>query len=308
MDLRIFTEPQQGATYDDLLRVALTAEELGFDAFFRSDHYLGMGTEGLPGPTDAWVTLAGIARETSSIRLGTLMTSATFRYPGPLAIAVAQVDQMSGGRVELGIGAGWYEGEHTAYGIPFPDTGERFDRFEEQLAVITGLWRTPIGEGFTHEGRHYPVADSPALPKPVQQPAPPVLVGGLGKKRTPALAARYADEFNLPFVSVETTRAQFARVRAACDEIDRDPATLRWSNALVVCVGSDEAEYRRRAEAIGREPDELREHGVAGTPAEAVETIGRYAAEGAERVYLQVLDLADLEHLHLIAEEVMPKL
>jgi F420-dependent oxidoreductase-like protein len=307
MDFRIFTEPQQGATYDDLLQVARTAEELGFDAFFRSDHYLGMGTDGLPGPTDAWLTLAGIARETSTIRLGTLMTSATFRFPGPLAISVAQVDQMSGGRVELGLGAGWYDAEHSAYGIPFPDTGERFDRFEEQLAVITGLWRTPPGERFSHEGRYYPVADSPALPKPVQQPAPPVLIGGLGKKRTPALAARYADEFNLPFVSTDTTRTQFARVRAACEEIGRDPGTLRWSNALVVCVGSDEAEFRRRAEAIGREPDELRENGVAGTPAEAVETIGRYAAEGAERVYLQVLDLHDLEHLHLIAGEVMPK-
>ena len=307
MDLRIFTEPQQGATYDDLLQVARLAEELGFDAFFRSDHYLGMGTDGLPGPTDAWLTLAGIARETSTIRLGTLMTSATFRLPGPLAISVAQVDQMSGGRVELGLGAGWFEAEHTAYGIPFPDTRERFDRFEEQLAVITGLWRTAPGEQFDHEGRFYPVVGSPALPKPVQQPHPPVLVGGLGKRRTPALAARFADEFNLPFVSTETTREQFARVRAACEDVGRDPATMRWSNALVLCVGSDEAEFRRRAEAIGREPDELREHGVAGTPEEAVETIGRYAAEGAQRVYLQVLDLADLDHLRLVAAEVMPK-
>ena len=308
MDFRIFTEPQQGATYDDLLTVARTAEQLGFDAFFRSDHYLGMGTDGLPGPTDAWATLAALARETSTIRLGTLMTSATFRHPGPLAITVAQVDQMSGGRVELGLGAGWYEAEHTAYGIPFPSTRERFDRFEEQLAVVTGLWRTPEGERFTYEGSHYRVADSPALPQPAQQPHPPVLVGGLGKKRTPALAARYADEFNLPFVSAETTREQFARVRAACEEAGRDPATMRWSNALVVCVGADEAEFRRRAEAIGREPDELRENGVAGTPGEAVETIGRYAAEGAQRVYLQVLDLADLDHLHLLAEEVVPKM
>ena len=306
-ELRIFTEPQQGATYDDLLRVARTAEELGFAAFFRSDHYLGMGTDGLPGPTDAWLTLAALARETSTIRLGTLMSSATFRLPGPLAISVAQVDAMSGGRVELGLGAGWFTEEHTAYGIPFPSTRERFDRFEEQLAVVTGLWRTPPGERFTHEGTYYPVTDSPALPKPVQQPAPPVLVGGLGKKRTPALAARYADEFNLPFVSVDTTREQFARVSEACERIDRDPATMRWSNALVLCVGSDEAEFRRRAEAIGREPDELRAHGVAGTPEEAVETIGRYAAEGSSRVYLQVLDLQDLDHLRLVADEVMPK-
>ncbi len=306
MELRIFTEPQQGATYDDLLAVALRAEELGFGAFFRSDHYLGMGTEGLPGPTDAWITLAGLARDTSTIRLGTMMTSATFRHPGPLAIAVAGVDQMSGGRVELGFGAGWYEQEHTAYGIPFPSTGERFDRFEEQLAVITGLWATPPGERFSFDGIHYPVQDSPALPKPVQIPRPPVLIGGLGKKRTPALAARYADEFNLPFVDEATTRAQFDRVRAACDAVDRDPDSLAWSNALVLCCGATEEEFRQRARAIGREPDELRENGLAGSPQEVVDKLGRYAALGSGRAYLQVLDLADLDHLALVAAEVLP--
>lgn len=303
MELRIFTEPQQGATYDDLLAVALEAEELGFGAFFRSDHYLGMGTEGLPGPSDAWITLAGLARETSTIRLGTMMTSATFRHPGPLAISVANVDQMSGGRVELGIGAGWFEAEHTKYAIPFPSTGERFDRFEEQLAIITGLWAT--SGGFSFDGTHYSVADSPGLPKPTQA-KPPVLIGGLGKKRTPALAASYADEFNLPFVDEATTKDQFARVRAACEAIERDPATMTWSNALVLCVGSDEAEIARRAAAIGREPAELRENGLAGTPQEVVDKIGRYSALGAERVYLQVLDLADLDHLRLVAAEVMP--
>ncbi len=306
MELRIFTEPQQGATYDDLLAVARTAEELGFGAFFRSDHYLGMGTEGLPGPSDAWVTLAGLARDTSTIRLGTMMTSTTFRHPGPLAIAVANVDQMSGGRVELGIGAGWFEQEHTAYGIPFPGTGERFDRFEEQLAIITGLWGTPEGERFGFDGQHYRLADSPALPKPVQRPHPPVLVGGLGKRRTPALAARFADEFNLPFVDEERTRTQFDRVRRACEEIDRDPGDLTWSNALVVCVGRDEDEIARRAAAIGRDAAELRENGLAGTPAEVVDKIARYAALGTQRVYLQVLDLSDLDHVRLVAEEVMP--
>lgn len=305
MELRVFTEPQQGATYDDLLAVAQEAEALGYGAFFRSDHYLGMGTEGLPGPSDAWVTLAGLARDTSTIRLGTMMTSATFRHPGPLAISVAGVDQMSGGRVELGIGAGWFTEEHTAYGIPFPDTGERFDRFEEQLAIVTGLWATPVGERFTHHGTHYQLTDSPALPKPAQD-KPPVLIGGLGKRRTPELTARYADEFNLPFVDEETTRAQFARVREACERADRDPATLRWSNALVVCVGADEAEVERRAQAIGRDKDELRENGLAGTPAEVVDKIGRYAALGAERIYLQFLDLSDLDHLRLVAREVMP--
>ncbi|WP_110205347.1 LLM class F420-dependent oxidoreductase [Nocardioides daejeonensis] len=306
MELRIFTEPQQGATYDDLLAVARAAERLGFGAFFRSDHYLGMGTPGHPGPSDAWTTLAGLARDTETIRLGTMMTSATFRHPGVLAIQVAGVDQMSGGRVELGIGAGWFEAEHTKYGIPFPDTTERFDRFEEQLEIITGLWRTPFGDSYDFAGRHYRLADSPALPKPVQTPHPPVLIGGLGKRRTPALAARFADEFNLPFVSLETTRTQFARVREACGSIGRDPASLTWSNALVVCVGRDEAEIARRAARIGREVEELRENGLAGTPDEVVAKIRAYGAEGAQRIYLQVLDLADLDHLDLVADQVMP--
>jgi F420-dependent oxidoreductase-like protein len=308
MDLRIFTEPQQGATYDDLLAVARAAEELGFGAFFRSDHYLGMGTEGLPGPTDAWVTLAGLARDTSTIRLGTLMTSATFRLPGPLAIAVAQVDQMSDGRVELGIGAGWFGAEHTAYGIPFPDTRERFDRLEESLEIVTGLWTTPPGEKFSFQGEHYQVADSPALPKPVQSPRPPVLVGGTGKRRTPRLAARYAEEFNVPFSSVAETRAIFERVRDACSEAGRDAGSLVYSNALVLCCGKDEPELAQRAAAIGREVDEVRANGLAGTPDQVVERIGEYAETGAERIYLQVLDLSDLDHLGLVAGSVMPQL
>lgn len=305
MDLRIFTEPQQGATYDDLLAVAQETERLGFDAFFRSDHYLHMSGDGLPGPSDAWTTLAGLARETSTIRLGTLMTSATFRHPGVLAIQVAQVDQMSGGRVELGLGAGWFEGEHAAYGIPFPDTRERFDRYAEQLEIVTGLWATPEGERYSFTGEHYTLTDSPALPKPAQA-KPPVLVGGLGKRRTPELAARYADEFNLPFVDLDTTRAQFARVREACAAIDRDPATMTWSNALVVCVGADEAEIARRAAAIGRDADELRANGLAGTPSEVVDRLRQFAEAGSQRAYLQVLDLGDLDHLRLIAAEVLP--
>ncbi len=306
MDLRIFTEPQQGATYDDLLAVARRTQEDGFDAFFRSDHYLGIGTDGLPGPTDAWLTLAALARETSDIRLGTLLTSATFRLPGPLAISVAQVDQMSGGRVELGIGAGWYEAEHTAYGIPFPSTGERFDRLEEALAVITGLWATPVGETFDFDGEHFQLHDSPALPAPVQSPGPPVIVGGKGKRRTPALAARHAAEFNVPFDSVATSRDLFGRVHDACEAAGRDPGSIVLSNALVLCVGKDEAELSRRAEAIGQDVDELRRDALGGTPQEVVERLGEYADAGSSRAYLQVLDLADLDHLDLVASEVMP--
>ncbi len=308
MELRVFTEPQQGATYDDLRRVAQSAEALGFGAFFRSDHFVGMGTDGLPGPTDAWVTLGALARETSRIRLGTLMTSATFRLPGPLAISVAQIDQMSDGRVELGIGAGWFEAEHTAYGIPFPGLRERLDRLEESLAVITGLWTTPPGETFDFAGTYFRLDDSPALPKPVQSPRPPVLVGGKGKRRTPQIAARYADEFNLPFETLEQTAVLFECVRDACREIGRDPASLRYSNALVLCCGDGEAEVARRAEAIGRDVDELRANGLAGSPDEIVDRIGRYAEVGAERIYLQMLDLSDLDHLQLVAEKVMPQL
>jgi F420-dependent oxidoreductase-like protein len=308
MRLRIFTEPQQGATYDDLLAVARTAEELGFDAFFRSDHYLRMGDgDAGPGPTDAWITLAGLARETSRLRLGTLVTASTFRLPGPLAISVAQVDAMSRGRVELGIGAGWFVDEHRAHGIPFPSTRERFDRLEEQLAIITGMWTTPVGERFSYHGRYYELTDSPALPKPVQQPHPPIIIGGYGTKRTPALAARYAQEFNLAFPPLEMYGEYVERVRQTCVDSGRDPATLRTTVALVVCCGRDEAEFRRRANAIGREPDELRTNGAAGLPGEVVDKLREFAAAGAEAAYLQVLDLSDLEHLGLIAAEVLPE-
>ena len=308
MELRIFTEPQQGATYDDLLTVALTAERCGYGAFFRSDHYLVMGDgDGLPGPTDAWVTLAGLARETTSIRLGTLVTAATFRLPGPLAISVAQVDAMSGGRVELGLGTGWYAEEHTAYGIPFPPLAERFDRLEEQLEVVTGLWATPVGETFTYDGAHYGLTDSPALPKPVQDPLP-VIVGGTGARRTPALAARFASEFNVPFNPLDATTQAYARVRGACEDAGRDPSSMVFSAAQVLCCGRDEAEVARRAAAIGREVDELRENGLAGTPDEVVAKARTFAEAGASRLYLQVLDLHDLEHLELVAEEVMPHL
>ncbi|WP_283137951.1 LLM class F420-dependent oxidoreductase [Rhizohabitans arisaemae] len=306
MHLRIFTEPQQGATYDDQLALAKVAERLGFDAYFRSDHYLHMGgVDPDPGPTDTWITLAGLARETSTIRLGTLVSAGTFRLPGPLAITVAQVDRMSGGRVELGLGAGWYEAEHTAYGIPFPAQGVRFARLEEQLEIVTGLWETPPGETFSFEGSHYRLADSPALPKPVQSPRPPIIVGGVGARRTPRIAATYADEYNVPFRQVHEVDAAFARVRQACESTGR---SLVYSAAQVVCCGRDEAEVARRAAAIGREPAELRENGLAGTPDELVDKIGRLAEIGASRIYLQVLDMSDHDHVELIAAEVMSKL
>jgi F420-dependent oxidoreductase-like protein len=307
--VRIFTEPQQGASYDQLVTMARLTEELGFDAFFRSDHYLAFGDhDGLPGPTDAWVTLAALARETSRIRLGTLVTPVTFRFPGQLAISVAQADAMSGGRIELGLGAGWFDAEHAAYGIPFPPTGERFEMLEDQLAILTGLWETPVGKTFSYEGRRHAVVDSPGLPKPLQRPRPPIIMGGYGTKRTPRLAARYADEFNLPFPPLAYFREGCDHVRRACEATNRDPATMRFTVALVVCVGENEETYALRAAKVGRDPAELRENVAAGSPAETVERVRAFAEAGAETVYLQVLDLEDLDHVRLIAAEVAPHL
>ncbi len=303
MDLRVFTEPQQGASYADLLRVAKAAEDLGFDGFFRSDHYLAMDVPGLPGPSDAWVSLAGLARETSRLRLGTLVSPATFRLPGPLAIQVAQVDAMSGGRVEFGFGAGWYAAEHAAYGIPFPEVRERFDRFAEQLKIIDGLWRTPAGKTFSYDGTYYRLEKSPALPKPVQSPRPPIIIGGGGKRRGAQLVARFAEEFNVAFQSDSETAAAVQRVRTA---VDRD---IVYSAAQVLCVGRDGAELARRATVTGYQLDELiASSGLAGSPAQVVDKIGRYADLGISRLYLQTLDLADLDHLELVATQIAPQL
>lgn len=305
VDFRVFVEPQQGATYSDQLAVARAAEALGYSAFFRSDHYLAMSGDGLPGPTDSWVTLAGIARETSTIRLGTMVTSATFRHPGPLAISVAQVDEMSGGRVELGLGAGWFEAEHQAYAIPFPPLGERFDRLEEQLRILTGLWDTPVGETFDFAGKHYSVVDSPALPKPTQNPHPPIVIGGMGAKRTPALAT----EFNVPFVPLDTLKTQFTRVADAVVAAGRAADSMTYSAAFVLCAGRDEAQIAQRAAAISREVDELRSNSpLVGTPAEIVDKLGPFLEAGVQRVYLQMLDQSDLDHLELFAGEVIRQL
>jgi F420-dependent oxidoreductase-like protein len=309
VELRIFVEPQEGASYDQQLAIARAAEAHGFGAFFRSDHLLRIkpGT-GLPGPTDSWVTLGAIARETSTIRLGTMVTSATFRLPGPLAVAVAQVDAMSGGRVEIGLGTGWFEAEHTAYGIPFPPLRERFDRLEEQLSILTGLWGTPAEERYTFHGAYYELTDSPALPKPLQRPHPPVIVGGLGARRTPALAARFASEFNVPFASVEATAERIQGVRAACEAAGRDPDELVYSHAITICCARDAAELERRAARIGRDLDDLRSSAAAGSPQEVVARLDAYRQAGASRSYLQIIDVDDLDHVALIAAEVMPQL
>ena len=305
MDLRIFVEPQQGASYGQQLAMAQVAEEKGFDAFFRSDHLQAFMGDGLPGPTDSWVTLGGIARETDRIRLGTMVTSMTFRFPGMLAIAVAQVDDMSGGRVELGLGAGWFEKEHLAHAVPFPSMGERFERLEEQLEIITGMWAAPAGQTYSFEGRHYRVVDSPGLPKPAQSPRPPIIIGGAGQKRTPRLVARFADEYNLPFHPLDAAAPQFERVRDACRAVGRDESEVVLSAALTVCCGRDDDEIGRRAATIGRPVDRI---DLAGTPEQVVARLRQFGEAGATRAYLQVLDIDDLDHVRLLGDEVLPQL
>ena len=315
MDLRIFTEPQQGASHFDLLQAAQTTRDAGFSAFFRSDHVLVVGAgNGLPGPSDSMPSLAALAAQVPDIRFGTLVAAATFRHPSMLAIAAATIDDISGGRLDLGVGSGWYEAEHRAYGLDFGASfGERFDRLTEQLEIMTGMWATPVGETFSYDGKHYRLAEAPGLPKPLQRdrtgrPKVPLVLGGSGPRRTPALAARFADDYNVGFADVAKTKAGHDRVRAACTAIDRDPAELVYSTAQVTCCGTSEAELHRRADAIGRDLADLRAGGLAGSPAEIVDRLGDYAAVGTQRAYLQVVDPRDLDHIALLGEQVLPHL
>ncbi len=306
MEYCVFTEPQMGATYGDQLAFAQAADRHGFDGFFRSDHYLsGMG-DGLPGPTDAWTTLAGLARETSRIRLGTLVTPVTFRHPSVLAIQVAQVDEMSGGRIELGLGAGWFQREHEAYGIPFP--AKRFDILEEQLEIVTGLWSTPNGDTYSFAGAHYELVDAPALPKPVQQPVP-IIIGGGGQRRTPELVARYAREYNVGFPEDHQIAERIGNLRAACERVGRDFGTVRLSIAMSAFAGRDDAEVARRASRIGKTLADVRDGtNIVGGPDEIAERIDVYRSFGIERVYFQLLDLQDVDHVDYLGSEVLPHL
>lgn len=306
MEYCVFTEPHLGATYADQLAYAQAAERLGFTGYFRSDHYLsGMG-DGLPGPTDAWTTLAGLARETSRIRLGTLVSPVTFRHPGILAIQVAQVDQMSGGRIELGLGAGWFEREHRAYGIPFP--AKRFDLLEEQLEIVTGLWATPAGETYSFDGRNYRLVEAPALAKPVQQPLP-VVIGGGGPRRTPDLVARYGREYNIGFPEDHEIQERIDNLHAACERIGRDPGTVRLSIAMSTFAGRDDAEVARRAARIGKSLEDVRDGvNIVGDADEIGERIEFYRSFGVERVYFQLLDQQDPDHVEFLGAEALPHL
>lgn len=304
MELRICTEPQEGASYAQLLAAARAAREHGFGGFFRADHVLPMSSRPVPpGPLEAMVSLAAIAAQVPDIRLGTLLTSATFRYPAMLAIQAANLDEISGGRLELGLGAGWFAAEHAAYGLPFGASfGERFDRLAEQLEILTGLWATPAGGTFDYAGTYYQLAGAPGLPKPVQRaadgtPRVPLVLGGHGPRRTPALAARFADDFNVGFASVTATGAQIGRVRSACEAIGRDPAAIVYSAVQLVCLGADAATLTRRLTATGRPAAEFAGGGLAGSAGQITDKLAAFARAGVQRMYLTVLDLSDTGHL-----------
>jgi F420-dependent oxidoreductase-like protein len=304
--LRVLMEPRHGATYDRILAMAQATEEAGFDAFFRSDHYMGIDPGDLEyQPTDSWTTLGGLARETSRVTLGTLMTAGTYRAPAVLAMAVASVDQMSDGRICLGIGTGWYEREHQAFGIPFPSAGERFDRLEEALQIIIGLWATPRGERFSFQGRFWQLDDCANFPALVQDPRPEIVIGGTGPRRTPLAAARFADEFNSG--SAEGCAERFANVRRVCEEIGRDPETLRMSATIPVVCGATRAEAQERLARLGAPGERMLARGVVGTPPEVADGLNGLAAEGCETAYLHIFDIDDLDHLRLLGRDVLPQ-
>ena len=320
MRFALMIEPQQGLTYDDQLAIVRRAESLGFESFFRSDHYQSFpGPEGEP-TTDAWAVLAGLARETTTITLGTLVSPITFRHFGNLVKVVTTVDEMSGGRVEFGLGAGWNEPEHRQLGLPFPEIKDRADMLEEQFAVFHGLWGEQ--DGWSFEGKHVRIEDASFHPKPVARAGRPVgpngsarprlLAGGEGAPRSLRIAARYADEFNLSSSSPEIAVEKFAALRAACEAIGRDPATMGRSVMAGILIGRDDAELARRKSALltafgnerggdawfaAREP-----RWILGTPDQARAMVQRFADAGAERIMLQTFIPRDLEMIDLMAE------
>ncbi len=305
MRLRILLEPHHGASYAQILALAQAAEAGGFDAFFRSDHYLGIDADDLGDqPTDSWTTLAGLARETGRIRLGTLVNASTFRLPGQLAVEVATVDQMSGGRAELGIGAAWYEREHEYFGIPFPPLGERFDRLEEQLAILSGIWDTPPGQRFSYDGKHYQVKDCASIPRWSSRPK--IIVGGAGAKRTPALAAKYADEFN-GALGLDL-RERYANFRRVCtDVVGRDPSSVRMSATVPTCIGRDAADLERRKESLGEPGARLLAAGITGYAGDLIRVLEDLAGQGADTVYLHVYGPSDVAHIELLGEQVVSR-
>lgn len=310
----VMLEPQEGGTYEEMLALARRAEALGYGGFFRSDHYLPMNVPLTSDTTDAWATVAGFARETQTIRIGVLVSPMTFRHPSELAKVVATVDHMSGGRLEVGMGAGWFEREHVAYGIPFPGPGGRVDRLEESLEVCTRLW----ADGFaSYEGKLFRLEHAPGHPKPIQRPGPPIIIGGRGPRRTPLLAARFASEFNSFGANLARFTEGRQRVADACERIGRDPKSLRYSIMAPTVVGADETDLRRRCQRLldfnGQSDDvstwiqQMQEGGsLVGTVTQMAERISALQAAGCSRWYLQIVPVNDDGMIDLIAGDLAP--
>lgn len=311
MRYALMSEPQQGLSYDEILALARTAEESGFESFFRSDHYASFPGESGQPTTDAWATLAGLARETSTITLGALVSPVGFRPPGNLAKVVTSVAEMSAGRVEVGLGAGWNEPEHAQHGLYYPPTRERFDMLEEQLAILHGLWTE--ADGWSYEGRHWKVSNSLFHPKPMALPGlrhPNIIVGGAGRKRMASLVARYADEINISSATPSKVAEAFARVDQACVAVQRDPGQVTRSAMTGVLVGESEADVRDRARELLRTIDdeggdadawlaERRDRWIIGTPDQALARVAEFEAAGAQRIMLQTFLPRDLEMIRL---------
>jgi F420-dependent oxidoreductase-like protein len=316
-------EGQEGVSWPEWLALARACEEHGVPALFRSDHYLNLDGRPERGSLDAWATLSALAAATSTLRLGTLVSPATFRHPSELAKVVATADHVSGGRVELGIGAGWNEPEHRAYGFPFPPVGERMDRLAEQLEIIRGSWTEAP---FSFSGSHYRLEGLDAQPRPVQSPHPRLIMGGAAGARSAALAARWADEYNTPLVGLDEVRARRARVASACEAAGREPMPFSMMTGML--VGRDREELRSRAAALAarRDPTELRpwepqgrrdteadawlsrppDGWIVGTVDEAIEQLREVRDAGVSRVMLQHLLHTDLDVVSMIGRELAP--
>jgi F420-dependent oxidoreductase-like protein len=308
MRVSLMIEGQEGVTWQQWCDLADACEEHGVATLYRSDHYISQANETGNVAHDAWTTLAALASRTTTLRFGTLVSPATFRLPGLLANAVATVDHVSGGRIELGLGGGWMEREHRAYGFPFPETSVRLEMFAEQLEIVHRLWTE---DRVDFRGRHYELEDAPAQPKPVQKPHPPLLVGGSGTRGTAEPAARFADEYNTPFASPEEFARIRAKVAAACERIGRDPATMRFSTMTGCLIGSTRDEALERARQLyGREQrdadfdtwlENYSQRSLIGSVGEVAERLRQYERAGCQAVMLQHLVHADLEPVRLIA-------
>ncbi len=313
MQLCLMIEGQEGVSWAQWLALARTCERHGISTLFRSDHYMNLdGQHPERGALDAWGTICGLAAVTSRLRLGTMVSPASFRHPSQLAKLVATADHISGGRVELGLGAGWHEREHAAYGFPFADTRTRMDVLEEQLQVVLGAWDPPSAPPFSFSGEHYQLEDLDARPKPIQSPHPPLILGGSAGPRSVALAARYADEYNTVFPTVEEVRERRARVEQACEHAGRDP--IAFSIMTGVLVGSDQAQLRERArrlgEKMGSDPsgliDDPPSGWIVGTVDQAVQQLRALSEAGVSRVMCQQLVHDDLDAVALLGDVLAP--